>query len=334
MQRVLVALSGGVDSSVCAYLLKQRGYEVFGVSFLLYDLVNPNHFERARQTALMLNLSHEVLDIREEFKSKVIEPFFEAYRSGITPNPCVWCNPHIKFDFLLREADRRSIDFVSTGHYARVSNGGLYKAKDLKKDQSYALYRLSVKQLMRIVLPLGDYLKPQTREIAKSLSLPTADTPESQEICFLQGSSYYNAMKKTTEGLILHKETGKRLGTHRGFHHFTIGQRKRLGLSNPEPLYVVDIDPASNTVFVGDRSMAMSDSVKVRELNWLVERDGDFEATVKIRSTMKDEPAIVKIIAKDEVLVRFHEPQWAPAPGQSAVFYEGERVIGGGIITK
>lgn len=334
MKRILVALSGGVDSSVCAHLLKEAGYEVFAVSFLFFDVVNTSHFERARQTALMLKLNYDIIDLKEEFKSRVIEPFFEAYRSGITPNPCIWCNPQMKFNYLLREADRRSIDFVSTGHYARVRDGGLYKAMDLKKDQSYALYRLSVEQLKRIVLPLGDFLKSQTREIARSLSLPTAETPESQEICFLQGNSYYTAMTKTAEGLILHKGTGRRLGTHRGFFHFTIGQRKRLGLSNPEPLYVVDMDPLTNTVFVGDRSMAMSDRLKVKEVNWLVERDGDFEATVKIRSTMKDEPALVKVIGKNEVVVNFHAPQWAPAAGQSAVFYEGDRVIGGGIITR
>lgn len=338
MSRVIVALSGGVDSSVAAYILKERGFGVSAVSFWFYDCdEGPKNqaFIRAEETACILAISHRIVDLRDEFREKVIAPFFEAYRAGITPNPCVLCNPKMKFYYLINEADRMGFEYVSTGHYAVIKEGQLHKALDSKKDQSYALYRLTMGQLKRTLLPLGDYLKEEVRDIARGLSLPTYETPESQEICFMKGKGYYSVMDKTSEGLIIHKESNRRLGTHRGFFHFTIGQRKRLNISGKTAMYVVDIDPQTNTVYVGDKDLAMSSIVKVSRINWLVAKGNCFNANVKIRSNMKEAPAVVKVSDdRDEAVVHFQEPQWAPAPGQSAVFYKGSRVIGGGIIAR
>ncbi len=332
---MLVALSGGVDSSVGAYLLKEKGLEVSGISFVFYDTAGPNEsLQRAKETAEILNIDYTVLDLRDRFNETVIRPFFEAYRKGITPNPCVWCNRLMKFKALIEEADRRGMHFISTGHYAIVRDGQLYKGIDTRKDQSYALYRLSDEQLQRMILPLGTYRKGEIRSIAEQLGLPTSKAPESQDVCFLQGKGYYSKIKDYSEGLILDIETRKRLGTHKGFYHYTMGQRKRLGISGQKALYVVDIDPDTNTVYVGDANLVMKDTIKVDDLNWQVEQSNTFEATVKIRSTMRDEPATVNLTGDNKAIVHFQQPQWAPAPGQSAVFYKENKVIGGGIIAR
>lgn len=348
--KVIVGMSGGVDSSVTAYLLKEEGYEVEGLSFVLYEARLKGTFtgccsveaiNDAQRTAEKIGVVHSRIDLREEFMEKVIEPFIEAYSRGLTPNPCILCNRHIKFPYLLRFAEERGDGFIATGHYAKVERNGypvLRKGIDPKKDQSYVLYILRREELERLVLPLGYRTKEEVRKIALSLDLPAARRPESQEICFIEDKNYFKLLNNIlphSEGPIIEAVTGRVLGTHRGIHLFTIGQRKRLGISSGRPLYVVRIDPSERAVYVGPKEMALKKDFEVGNINWLIQKDTmkeRFHATVKVRSMMRDEPALVTILNDSTVKASFDEPQWAPAPGQSAVFYDKETVIGGGII--
>ncbi|MGO9016251.1 MAG: tRNA 2-thiouridine(34) synthase MnmA [Dissulfurispiraceae bacterium] len=345
MKKVVVGMSGGVDSSVTAYLLKEQGYEVEGVSFVLYEARLKTLFsgccslesiDDARRTAGHIGLKHTVIDLREEFLEQVIEPFIDAYKKGITPNPCILCNKHIKFPHLLKIATQKDAAYIATGHYARVIDKELKKGIDVRKDQSYVLYVLRQEELSRLVLPLGVKTKQEVREIAKMLNLPAAKRPESQEICFIGDKSYCAFMEglaEKMEGRIIDVETGKTLGSHKGIHLYTIGQRKRMGIAVGKPLYVAGIDPAQNAIYIGPREAAMRRAFEVKEINWLAPAPaGPFRATVKIRSTMRDEPATITAVGDDLAEVVYVEPQWAPAPGQSAVFYNGDTVFGGGII--
>jgi tRNA-specific 2-thiouridylase len=346
MKKIIVGMSGGVDSSVTAYLLKEQGYEVEGVSFILYEARLKNTFsgccsieaiKDAARTAAHMGVKHTSVDLREEFMEKVIEPFIDAYSKGITPNPCIMCNRYVKFPYLLKIAKERVADFISTGHYARTENGRLLKGIDLKKDQSYVLYVLSREDIYRLKLPLGDKTKDKVREIARTLNLPAAQRPESQEICFIEDSGYFKFLENLTgadEGPIIDAVTGEALGRHKGIHLYTIGQRKRLGIATGKPLYITKIDPKTSSVYVGPKEMAMMKEFEAGDINWLMRPEsGEFRASVKIRSTMKDEPATVIILNNDRVKILYDEPQWAPAPGQSAVFYDRDIVLGGGIIS-
>ncbi len=353
MQRVVVGMSGGVDSSVTAYLLKNHGYEVEGVSFILYEARLKKTFtgccsieaiNDAKRTAEHIGIRHSALDLRDEFMERVIEPFVEAYSNGITPNPCILCNRYIKFPYLLKVADEKNADFIATGHYAQIERDKnlLKKGIDAKKDQSYVLYVLRPEELSRLILPLGKKTKEQVREIARGLNLPAAKRPESQEICFIEDRNYFKFLEDLVVqkcGDIIDMETGVVLGSHKGLHNYTIGQRKRLGIATGRPLFVVKIDSKKNAVYVGPREAAMKREFLVRDINWLkrlsqstVDISQSFRATVKVRSMMKDEPATISILDDNMAKVVYDEPQWAPAPGQSAVFYDGDVVIGGGII--
>ena len=258
-------MSGGVDSSVAAHLLKRDGLEVEGVSFILWEARNRSNFtaccsldatEGAARTAESLGIAHAAVDVREEFIEKVIEPFVDAYTKGMTPNPCILCNRHIKFPFLLREAEKRGASHIATGHYARTKKDALtrllLKGLDPKKDQSYVLYVLNPVELERLILPLGNYQKKDVRELARSLRLEAADRPESQEICFIEDRNYAGFIEKLLPGAgepgPIVDMRGKTLGTHKGIFRYTIGQRKGLGISSLEPHYVVKIDTAGNTV--------------------------------------------------------------------------------------
>jgi tRNA-specific 2-thiouridylase len=349
-KKVIVGMSGGVDSSLTAYLLKEQGYEVEGISLILFDkgCVNPmskapccsvETATDAMKTARSIGVKHTCMDMRDEFSEKVIRPFIAAYKKGLTPNPCILCNRHIKFPSLIRAADERGFGFIATGHYARVDNEGprLMRGKDTKKDQSYVLYSLPKELIRRLILPLGEMTKTRVREIATSLEMAAAQKPESQEICFIEAGNYIDFMKSVgenavAEGDIIDVESGKVLARHSGLHHFTIGQRKRLPATG-KPVYVVKIDTLSNTVYIGPGEMAMIKEFNVGDINWIMPPEsGRIRATVKVRSMMKDEPAWIALTDEGSVDVEFDEPQWAPAPGQSAAFYDGDIVLGGGVI--
>lgn len=354
MAKVIVGMSGGVDSSVTAHLLMQQGYEVEGVSFILYEARNKTEQtaccslearDSAAYTARTLGIRHRAMDVRGAFIDHVVDPFVEAYKSGLTPNPCILCNRHIKFPLLLKAADEAGAEFIATGHYARIQKGqgargegqALLKAgMDKKKDQSYVLYALKKEELERLLLPLGDMTKDEVRRIAGSLHLPAADRPESQEICFVENNDY-NAFIETLapesvrRGPVIGTDS-KVIGTHKGIYAYTIGQRKGLNIQSLVPHFVTRIDPATNTVHVGLRSDAMYQKIRITDINWLLRPDNNiFRATVKVRSMMEPRPASVEIQDESAVVV-FDDPQWAPAPGQSAVIYDGDGVLGGGII--
>ncbi|HMK43773.1 MAG TPA: tRNA 2-thiouridine(34) synthase MnmA [Dissulfurispiraceae bacterium] len=355
MSSVVVGMSGGVDSSVAAFLLKQQGHRVLGVSFLLYEARLRSQYadapccslasiEDAGKTAALLGVEHEVINLRDIFLAKVIEPFIAAYEQGKTPNPCILCNRFIKFPYLLKYADAHGAQYIATGHYARVSHGAsgraeLKKGLDPKKDQSYALYDLGQDILQRLKLPLGGLQKDETREIAHSLNLPAALRPESQDICFVDDGDYGTFVDRLAHhepGPIVDLESGRTVGRHRGLHLYTIGQRKRLPALG-RPVYVVRLDTTLNALFIGPREMALTLTCCAGGLRWIVPPGdfaadaGHFRATAKIRSTMPDEPAHV-VIEDDGATITFDQPQWAPAPGQSAVLYDDDRVLGGGVI--
>lgn len=359
MPKVLVGMSGGVDSSVTASLLLRQGYEVEGLSLILWGAENRQHntaccsheaMESASATADKLGVAHRVLDARGTFLDAVIGPFVEAYVKGLTPNPCILCNRFVKFPFLLREAEKCGAAFIATGHYARVtkkqsavssrqsadSTCFLRKGVDPRKDQSYVLYMLGQETLQRLLLPLGGYLKDEVRTMARELNLAAADRQESQEICFIGDTDYCAFIKQVAPlaggpGPILDGR-GRTVGTHRGIYCYTIGQRKGLGISSPEPYYVRKIDAVKNAVHVGPQDEAKGRSFIAEDMHWILEPgERDFRASVKVRSMMEARPASVEV-RNTTVLVTFDEPQWAPAPGQSAVLYREDVVLGGGTI--
>jgi len=349
--KILVAMSGGVDSSVAAYLLKKQGHEVIGLSFELWDrrglgqintCCSVETINLARSVAAKLGMEHMTVDVRDAFYSMVIEPFCDSYLQGTTPNPCILCNKFIKFDFLMEKAGEVGADLIATGHYARKieKDGRFFLAKgiDRVKDQSYVLYVMTDKQLERTIFPLGGMEKNETREIAADAGLATAMRPESQEICFVGDDKYADFIRGFDPEAVspgpVYDTSGRKVGEHRGIAFYTIGQRRGLGIASPHPLYVIRIDRANNSVIVGPREEALVRLVSVGDLNWISGEavSGKTRISAKIRSTMMDAPAVLIPERGDMVRVEFDEPQWAPAPGQSAVFYDGEIVLGGGII--
>lgn len=351
--KAIVAMSGGVDSSVAAYLLQKQGYEVIGVSFELWDrrdiessgvCCSIETIRLAKAVADKLDIRHYSVDVRDSFYKNVVEEFCEAYISGVTPNPCILCNKYIKFGFLLEKARELGADIIATGHYALTEKSGnsermlLKKGIDPVKDQSYVLYVMKQEELAKTVFPLGGMNKEETRQIAMDLGLATALRVESQEICFVGDGKYEDFIKGFSPealrpGRVVDVK-GNIIGEHKGIAFYTIGQRRGLGVQSPDPMYVADIDRKSNTVIVGSREDAMRNTFKVKDLNWISisSLQESMEVGVKIRSTMKEVPATISPEKDNIVSVLFDKPQWAPAPGQSAVFYNNEIVMGGGII--
>ena len=341
--KVLVALSGGVDSSVCAYLLKEQGYDVTAVVMKMSPL-HDDTVEAAKQAAAELKIPLTVLDLQEQFRANVIDYFVRSYRLGITPNPCVVCNPTVKFKALIDEADRQGCAFAATGHYAQIGrllNGryALKKSATQAKDQTYALYNLTQEQLARTLMPVGAYTKEQIRELAKKISLKVASKPDSQEICFIPDNDYAKFIDENTDkelpaGNFVDMD-GNVLGRHKGITHYTVGQRKGLGLSMGHPVFVTEIRPETNEVVIGGAGEVFSDTLRCSRLNWMA-IDGlhgeKLRVTAKIRYSHKGAPCTIEETENGIVQCRFDEPQRAITPGQAVVFYDGDFVVGGGNI--
>ncbi|MBR3635413.1 MAG: tRNA 2-thiouridine(34) synthase MnmA [Lachnospiraceae bacterium] len=354
MPRVLVGLSGGVDSAVAALLLKKDGYDVVGVTLRTWLSESGEEsrcceIDDARFIAMKLNIPYYPLNCADAFKKCVIDPFVESYLKGETPNPCIECNRYIKWERMLYYSNILKCDYVATGHYASVVrfDNGRYSVKQAlhaKKDQTYMLYKLTQEQLKKTLMPLGEMTKERVREIAKEEGLPVANKPDSQEICFISDDDYAGYIEKhcferiPEEGNFV-DDKGNILGKHKGIIHYTVGQRKGLKISAQNPLYVKYIDPVENEIVLGEENEILYNKIECSDMNFLsIERPSagyEFECKVKVRYHHIPQEAKVKITDLNNAAINFYEPVKAPAPGQSAVFYDSDDcVIGGGIIQR
>lgn len=338
--RVAVGMSGGVDSSAAAAILCENN-SVEGITLSLCG-ENLADVRDAKTVCEKLGIAHNVLDLRQEFKQRVIDNFIDEYIKGRTPNPCIQCNKHIKFGAMLDWAQNNGIQKIATGHYAQIEySGGRYwlkKAADVKKDQSYVLYMLGQEQLSRILLPLGALTKSQIRELAEQKGLITAHKSDSQDICFVPDGDYAEYIKAGTGLDFLQgdyvNQNGEKIGTHKGVIGYTIGQRKGLGIAMGHPVFVIDKDAAANTVTIGEEEELFFKRVKVRDASFITDLEDTTRAAAKLRYRHSEQPCVIHRTGETEVLLEFDAPQRAPAPGQSAVFYDGEYVLGGGIIDR
>ncbi len=353
-KRVLVGMSGGVDSSVTTHLLKQQGYDVVGVTMKVWpqDCISraedkccgPSAIADARGVAHKLGVPHYVVDEADQFEKLVINYFSSEYRAGRTPNPCVMCNELLKFGNLWTKAAALGAEYIATGHYAIIEHHAdhsvLRKGRDDRKDQSYFLFSLRQEQLGRALTPLGGMTKPEIRAIARELGLKVADKVDSQEICFVPGNDYKAFLRSHLGEEEFHRggiydTEGKYLADHEGIEMFTIGQRKGLPGGSPKPLYVVDIDPETSRVIVGGEEDLICEEFEVDRVNWHVPEDEIPETlSVKIRYAHPGTEATVEPLEKHRARIRLHTPQRAVTPGQASVFYDGDRVIGGGWIVR
>lgn len=355
-KRVVVAMSGGVDSAVAAFLLTKEGYEVIGVTMQLWPK-NEALLESTKQrgccsidavndafsVAAAIGIPHYTINVQKEFENSVIRNFKEEYLAGRTPNPCIRCNEFIKFDLLLKKALAMGGDYLATGHYARIRQCAegcyqLLRGIDHSKDQSYVLHTLTQEQLSRILFPLGNYTKENIRSLAKQHNIAVADKQDSQDICFVAGKDYTKVItdgaktEQNSSGPIYDKE-GKLLGFHRGLAHYTVGQRRGLGVSSSNPIYVIALETERNALIVGEKSDLYRDSLLAENVNWvsILPQSTPYEALIKIRYQA---PLMQGVFFLDgsKVIVKFKEPQIAITPGQAVVFYDGDILLGGGTI--
>ncbi len=353
---VVVGMSGGVDSSVAAYLLKEQGYDVIGVTMQIWQdesetaqednggCCGLSAVDDARRVADVLGIPYYVMNFKKEFQKNVIDYFVDEYRKGRTPNPCIACNRYVKWESLLQRSMEIGADYIATGHYARISeykNGRLSIRKSVtaRKDQTYALYNLTQEQLKRTLLPVGEYEKEQIREIAKKAGLPVAVKPDSQEICFVPDNDYAGFIERETgekekKGMFI-AEDGEILGEHKGISHYTIGQRKGLGISMGHPIYVKEIRTDTNEVILAEEEKSIFSTVLTADnINYMgAEKfEPGMEMTGKIRYSHKGEKCVVKACEDGKITLEFANPVRAVTPGQAVVLYDGDYVLGGGTI--
>lgn len=351
MSTIAVGMSAGVDSTTTAKLLKEQGNKVFGVTMMLwngdkraplsgscYGPYQEKVVEECKKYAKEIGIEHYAFNVSEAFQNKVIDYVIESYKMGLTPNPCIMCNSHIKFAALFDAIENTGLQFdkFATGHYAGVKYDEqskrylLLRGKNLIKDQSYFLYRLTQKQLSKIMFPMYENTKEETREMARKFELEVADKNESQD--FFAGE-YHRLFDKDLDGKIIHIETGEILGQHKGIWHYTVGQRKGLGIAYKEPLFIVGLESETNTVYVGGKDYTFVNEVNIYNINWIAEpRDYEFEALVKTRSAHKGTMARIIPIDEDKINIKFLEPTGIVAKGQSCVCYDNEIALCGGIV--
>ena len=356
-KKALIAMSGGVDSSVAAALMAEQGYTCVGVTMKLFDRAgleldenntccSTSDIEDARAVAERLNMPFEVVDFMDRFQEVVMDNFVTCYENGITPNPCVVCNRYLKFDKLFQRGEELGCDYIVTGHYAQVvyneatGRYNLLKGHDENKDQSYVLYSLTQEQLSHIILPLGGYSKPEVRALAEAHSFINAEKSESQDICFIPTGKYTDFIERYTgkhypEGDFVDRN-GKVLGTHKGIIRYTIGQRKGLGLALPQPMYVCEVDVENNKVVLGYNADLFSTTLIAKGLNLIScdHLEEPLRVTAKVRYKHKEAPATVYQLDADTIKVVFDEPQRAITKGQAVVLYDGDEVVGGATITE
>ena len=355
MSRVVVGMSGGVDSSVAAYLLKEQGYEVIGVTMQIWQKEDACSIEEnggccglsavedARRVASSIGIPYYVMNFRREFRESVIDYFMSEYLSGRTPNPCIACNRYVKWEALLSRSMAIGADYIATGHYARIDrlDNGRYavrRSAALSKDQTYALYNLTQDQLAHTLMPAGAYTKEEIRAVAEKAGLLVADKPDSQDICFVPDGDYAAFIRENTEQEIpagnFVTPSGEILGRHKGIIHYTVGQRKGLGLALGYPAFVLEIRPRTNEVVIGTYEESLTQTVKADRVNFMSVEDliEPKRVFAKIRYNHKGAWCTVEKTGEDEVTCLFEEPQRAVTPGQALVLYEGEHVLGGGTI--
>ena len=346
MKRVLIALSGGVDSSVSAYLLKKAGYDVLAITFnLCDDIIKDNYtkmIEDAKRVSDYLGIEHHVVDYKDDFKEKVIEPFIREYELGHTPNPCIFCNKNIKFKRFHDEMKNFDADFIATGHYVEKyeANGIHYlqKSTNIRKDQSYFLYNIKQEQLRDAIFPVGAMDKDKTRAIAKEAGIPVYNKKDSQEICFIANDDYKAFLNKYSENIskkgLIKDKNGKVLGEHDGIRNYTIGQRRGLNVALGQRAFVTKIDPVNNEIILGPEEDLFKKTAVIKDVNWISidEIDEDKVYTAKVRYRSNDEKAKVKKNDDGTYTVTFEEPQRAITLSQSLVVYDGRTVVGGGVI--